>query len=167
MLQIPMLLDLREAYQEIAPKLQAALQTHCGESPQCFEIVADDWNSANHVLALPTSGCSLAALLRSSPFAPSVDCLLPSDCELLCLNQIVHRTPNPNDLLRPLCAHGFTFFCLIELKKSLKNPYPAQTAGVFGYGSDEGSVCELLQSCYCEICARFESRGVFCLLARI
>lgn len=167
MLQIPVSPDLREAYQSIAPQLQAALQAHCGQSPQCFEVVAKDWSSENHALMLPTSGCSLAALLRSSPFAPLGDCLLPSACEVVCLNQILHRTPNPNDLLRPLCAHGFSFFCIIELKKSLQNPYPAQTAGVFAYGSDEGSVCELLQSCYCEILARFETRDVFCLLARI
>ncbi|MBD5167204.1 MAG: hypothetical protein HDT11_03560 [Helicobacter sp.] len=164
MLQIPMLLDLREAYQAIAPELQAALRAHCGQSPQCFEIVGEDWGGA-HALALPAEGCSLAALLRTSPFAPSSDCLLPSHRELLCLNQILHRTPNPNDLLRPLC--GFSFVCVVELQKAARNPYPAQTAGVFAYGSDEGSVYELLQSCYYEILARFESRGVFCLLARV
>lgn len=167
MLQIPVLPDLRETYRAIAPELQATLRTHCGQSPQCFEIVGEDWSSANHALMLPTSGCSLAALLCSSPFAPSSDCLLPNSCEIVCLNQILHRTPNPNDLLRPLCAHGFSFLCIIELKKSPKNPYPAQTAGVFAYGSDESNVCELLQSCYCEILARFESHGVFCLFARI
>ncbi|MDE7255675.1 MAG: hypothetical protein K2N54_05810 [Helicobacter sp.] len=167
MLQIPVLLDLREAYRAIAPQLQAAVQAHCGQSPQCFEIVGEDWSSENHALALPTSGCSLAALLRSSPFAPAHGCLLPSPCEIVCLNQILHRTPNPTDLLRPLCAHGFAFLCVIELKKSPQNPYPAQTAGVFAYGSDEGNIYELLQSCYCEILARFESHGVFCLFARI
>lgn len=163
-LQIPKLLPLEQDYRDLAPKLFDALQKHQTEIPQCFEVVADTWGS-EQTLAIPTTGCALANLLQAQPFAPKNPSVLPQHCELLCLNQILHRTPNQTDLLRPLLAQGFALLCVVELKRCTHNPYPSKTAGVFSYGSLEEMTCELLENCYCEIIWRFETQKIFCVLA--
>lgn len=151
-LHVPSLLDIADEYHHLLPILKTALEHENADMSQWLEIMSDDCVPQSLTEDVKTLGCIL-----NHPSFPDMD-------GLLCLNQVLHRMPNPHDFLRPLLARCDELLCIVELKMSMKNPYPARTAGVFSYGSDEKMLVEAIELCYCRIVWRYHTPTLFCLL---
>ncbi len=133
----------------------------------CYEVfVQENQQKSQYITVLkPLNAISLEQLIHH--FNGQI-IKIPQQISMLCLNQVLHRTPNPIDIFRPLLPYieSQGYLVIIEFMLSQHNPYPPMTAGVFAYGSKPENICNWLEECYYKTIDIFYAGPLYMLVAQ-
>ncbi|RAX58867.1 hypothetical protein CCZ01_01335 [Helicobacter monodelphidis] len=158
--------DLQECYTELSRQIEKSLAISQTSSRLFVEIyVEDEKSNVESHLQLPKKMLYQAVCLAevvAQTFKPT------EPIGFLCLNQILHRTPNPYDLVRSLIPLlDIDGSCgIIEFSPTQQSPYPHKTPAVFSYGTRIEQAEEYLESCYYQSIQIFINPPLYLLVSK-